>query len=124
LRALGQGRYHWHNIQVLKAIADTICSGISHCKRLRPVKKTIAFIRAGAKPTPAARATSSGLIAAAQDWELKVDLGKQLKFPENAAATTLGPDMVPISEASMQIILLELSRSMPEQGMVSKVRAH
>jgi len=46
------------------------------------VKKTIAIVRAGEKPTPAARA-SSGLLGAAQDWELKVDLGK---FPEKAAA--------------------------------------
>jgi len=51
------------------------------------------------QPTPAARATSSGLVAAAQDWEMKIDLGKQLKFPEDAAATTLRPDVVLISEA-------------------------
>jgi len=49
------------------------------------VKKTFAFVRAEEKPTPAARATSSGLLTAAQYWELKVDLGKQLKFPQNAA---------------------------------------
>jgi len=71
------------------------------------VKKTIAFVRAGEKPTPAARATSSGLLAAAQDWELKVDPGKQLKFPENATATALRPYIVLISEASKQIVLLE-----------------
>jgi len=67
---------------------DTICCGIGHCKCLCPVKKTIAFVKAGEKPTPATRATSSGLLAMAQDWELRVDLGKQLKFPEKAAATT------------------------------------
>jgi len=109
LRALGEGHYRWRHDQGLKAIADTICSGITHCKRLHSVKKTIAFVRAVEKPTPAARATSSGLLAAAQDWELKVDLGKQLKFQENAAATTLRPDMVLISEASKQIVLLELT---------------
>jgi len=72
------------------------------------VKKTIAFVRAGEKPTPAARATSSGLLAGALDWELKVDRGKHLKFPEDAAAT-LKPDMVLTSEASKQIILLQLT---------------
>ena len=45
----------------------------------------------------------------AQDWELKVDLGKQLKFLETVATTTLRPDMVLISEASKQLILLELT---------------
>jgi len=73
------------------------------------VKKTVAFVRAGETPTPAARATSSGLLAAAQDWELKVDLGKQLKFLENDAAAATRPDMVLISEASKQIVLLEFT---------------
>lgn len=35
--ALDEGRYHWHHGHVLKAIADTIWSGISHCKRLHPM---------------------------------------------------------------------------------------
>lgn len=70
------------------------------------MKKNIPLVRAGEKPTPPARATSSGLLAEAQDWELKVDLGKQL---ENAAAKTLRSGMVLISEASKQIVLLELT---------------
>ncbi|KAK0142290.1 hypothetical protein N1851_020024 [Merluccius polli] len=37
--------------------------------------------------------SSSGLLSTAQDWELKVDLGMQLKFP-NVAVTTLRPDLV------------------------------
>ena len=45
----------------------------------------------------------------AQDWGLKVDLGKQLKFPGKVAVTTLRPDMVLLSEASKQVILLELT---------------
>jgi len=57
-----KGGYRWHHEHVLKAKADTICSGINDCKRLRPVK-TITFV----KPTPANRATPSGLLAAAQD---------------------------------------------------------
>ena len=93
----------------MKAIANTISCGIGNCKHLRPVKNTIAFIRAGEKPSAAARATSLGLLATAQDWELKVDLGKQLKFPETVATTTLWPDMQLISETSKQIILLELT---------------
>jgi len=64
-RGLGEWRYHWRHDHVLKAIADTICSAISHCKR--PMKKTIAFVRAGEKPTPVVRATSSDLPSAAQD---------------------------------------------------------
>lgn len=49
--------------------------GISHCKQLSP--GIIAF-NGGASTN-----TSTQPLATAQDWELKVDLGKQLKFPEN-----------------------------------------
>ncbi|XP_067284127.1 uncharacterized protein [Pseudorasbora parva] len=108
-KALGEGRYRWRHDQVLKVIANTISCGIDHCKRLRPVKNTIAFVRAGDKPPLAARATSSGLLATARDWELKADLGKQLKFPEAVATSTLRPDMLLISETSKQIVLLELT---------------
>ncbi|KAL7871865.1 hypothetical protein SRHO_G00068480 [Serrasalmus rhombeus] len=59
--------------------------------------------------TSAARATSSGLPPTAQDWELNVDLGKQLKFPETVATTTLRLDLLLISEISKQIVLLELT---------------
>lgn len=57
-KALSEGRYYWR--QVLKAIVDHICSGISHYKLLRPVTKTIAFVRTGEKLILAARTTSSG----------------------------------------------------------------
>jgi hypothetical protein len=52
---------------------------LSHCKHLRPAKQAITFVRAGEEPTSATR-TSRGLLAAAQDWELNVDLGKPLKI--------------------------------------------
>ena len=50
-----------------------------------------------------------GLLATARDWQLKVDLGRQLKFPENIAVTTLRPDMVLVSETTRQVVLLELT---------------
>lgn len=107
-KALGKGCYCWCHDQVLKAIADTICRGINYCKRLCPGKKTITFVRVGEKLTAAASTTSSGLLATAPDWELKVDLGKQLKFTETAATTMLRPDFALISESSRQIIILKL----------------
>ncbi|XP_038154112.1 uncharacterized protein LOC119791846 [Cyprinodon tularosa] len=108
-RSLSEGRYRWRHDQVLKAIANSICSGIAHCKRLRPAKKAISFIRAGEGPPAVARVSSSGLLAMAQDWELMADLGKQLKFPENVAITSLRPDVVLTSATSKQVVLLELT---------------
>lgn len=108
-KALGEGRYRWRHDQVLKAIAGTIWAGISHSKSLRPANKTITFVRAGEKPAAVIRNTSSGLLATAHDWELKVDLGKHLKFPEAVAKTTPRPDIVLTSAVSKQVILFELT---------------
>ncbi|KAL7832499.1 hypothetical protein SRHO_G00295170 [Serrasalmus rhombeus] len=47
--------------------------------------------------------------ATASDRQLLVDLGRQLRFPDIIAATTLQPDMVMMSRAKKQVVLLELS---------------
>lgn len=82
---LGEGHYHWHHDQVLKEIAETIHNGIAHSKHLQPARQAIAFSKAGEKPQPT---VSAGLFGTAQDWQLKADLGKQLRFSEIIAATT------------------------------------
>ncbi|CAG5911049.1 unnamed protein product [Menidia menidia] len=79
-RSLYEGRYRLRHDQVLKGKANTICSGIAHCKRLRPAKKTISFIRAEEGPPAVARVSSSGLLTMALDWELMANLGKQLNL--------------------------------------------
>ena len=45
----------------------------------------------------------------ASDWQLQVDIGKQLRFPQHIAITSLRPDMVITSEASKYLIILELT---------------
>ncbi|XP_054626149.1 uncharacterized protein LOC129178189 [Dunckerocampus dactyliophorus] len=107
-RALGDGRYRWRHDQVLKTIAEAISSGLEWAKQFRPSKKAIAFVRAGDKPTPVRR-TSAGILMSARDWQLLVDLEHQLKFPSHIAVTTLRPDIVPVSESTRQIVLLELT---------------
>ncbi|XP_061902037.1 uncharacterized protein LOC133649222 [Entelurus aequoreus] len=107
-KALGDGRYRWRHDQVLRAIADTICMGINTSKRQHPTKSTIAFVRAGEKPQPSKK-TQGGLLTTARDWQLLVDLGRQLRFPDIIATTTLRPDMVLMSGTSKQVVLLELT---------------
>ncbi|KAI4881119.1 hypothetical protein NFI96_020517, partial [Prochilodus magdalenae] len=107
-KALGDGRYRWRHEQVLQAVADSICTGIINSKRQHLSKCTIAFIRAGEKPQPP-RKTQGGLLATARDWQLLVDLGRQLRFPDIIVATTLRPDMVLMSGATKQVVLLELT---------------
>lgn len=94
---------------MLRVIAEAISTGISTIKHQQPTGQSITFIRAGEKPQQL-RSQAGGLLATARDWQLKVlDLGRQLKFPENIAVTTLRPDMVLVSETTRQVVLLELT---------------
>ncbi|XP_056127556.1 uncharacterized protein LOC130105540 [Rhinichthys klamathensis goyatoka] len=107
-KALGDGRYRWRHDQILKAVADAISTGINISKQHHPTKSAIAFVRAGEKPQPP-RKTQGGVLATARDWHLLVDLGTQLRFPDTIAVTSLRPDMVLMSAASKQVVLLELT---------------
>ncbi|XP_061093280.1 uncharacterized protein LOC133125737 [Conger conger] len=107
-RALGDGRYRWRHDQVLKTIAEAISAGLLWAKQFRPSKRTIAFVRAGEQATTARR-TSAGILTSARDWQLLVDLERQLKFPSHIAATTLRPDIVLVSESTKQAVMLELT---------------
>ncbi|XP_073731592.1 uncharacterized protein [Misgurnus anguillicaudatus] len=107
-KALGDGRYRWRHDQVLKAIAEVISTGIIDSRHQRPIRQNITFVKAGEKPHQRMKQTG-GLLATAQDWQLNVDLGRQLKFPENIAVTTLRPDIVLVSEKTRQVVLLELT---------------
>ena len=93
---------------MLQVIAEVISTAISTSKYHQPTRQSIAFVRAGEKPQQH-RSQAGGLLATARDWQLKVDLGRQLKFPENIAVTTLRPDMVLVSETTRQVVLLELT---------------
>lgn len=89
-------------------MADAISTAIQDSKNQHAPKQSITFIRAGEKAQHRP-SSSGGLLATARDWQLQVDLGRQLKFPENIAATPLRPDMVLISESTKQVVLLELT---------------
>lgn len=106
-KALGDGRYRWRHDQVLRAVAESLATAINTIKgHHKP--KTIMFHRAGEKPNIQPRA-KSGLLTSATDWELDVDLGKQLKFPARITATRLRPDMIILSDSTKQLIMLELT---------------
>ena len=72
------------------------------------MKQTISFVRAGEKPKTTSK-TSSGLLNPAQDWQLTVDLGSQLNFPQHVHKTTLRPDIILVPEATKNVVLLELT---------------
>ncbi|XP_052400773.1 uncharacterized protein LOC127948384, partial [Carassius gibelio] len=107
-KALGEGRYRWRHDQVLKAIVETIATGVEWAKRFRLSKQAIAFDRAGELPKPDGK-TSAGILATARDWQLLVNLEQQLKFPNHVVITTLRPNIVLLSESTKQVVLLELT---------------
>ncbi|XP_041934289.1 LOW QUALITY PROTEIN: uncharacterized protein LOC121697073, partial [Alosa sapidissima] len=106
-KALGEGRYRWRHDQVLKAVAESIAKAITTTKNYSK-PQSIRFHRAGEKPTIQARARS-GLLTTATDWQLEVDLGKQLKIPARITTTRLRPDMIIVSDSTKQLIILELT---------------
>ncbi|XP_048863711.1 uncharacterized protein LOC125738598 [Brienomyrus brachyistius] len=105
--ALGGGRYRWRHDQVLKTVAETIATAVANNIHTRS-RRVVPFVKAGEKPRPQSIPTSS-LRSSASDWELRVDLGKQLKFPEYVISTSLRPDVVLTSVSSKQVLLLELT---------------
>ncbi|KAI2663059.1 hypothetical protein H4Q32_002088 [Labeo rohita] len=92
---------------VLKAVAESIAKAINTTKgHSKP--KTIRFHRAGEKPTIPAGGRL-GLLTTATDWQLEVDLDKQLKIPSRITSTRLRPDMIIVSKSTKQLIILELT---------------
>ncbi|TWW80087.1 hypothetical protein D4764_10G0011170 [Takifugu flavidus] len=107
-KSLADSRYRWRHDQVLKAVAESIALAISTTKHHHAPKKAISFIKAGERPRAGPQITT-GLLHTAPDWQLHVDLGKQLIFPQHIVTTSLRPDMIIISEASKYLIMLELT---------------
>ncbi|TWW53841.1 hypothetical protein D4764_0194930 [Takifugu flavidus] len=112
-KSLADGRYRWRHDQVLKAVAESIALAISTSKHHHAPKKAISFIKAGERPR-AGPQISTGLLHTATDWQLHVDLGKQLLFPQHITTTSLQPDMIITSEASKHLIMLELTERIEE----------
>ena len=50
----------------------------------------------------------SGILHESRHWDMKVDLKKQLNFPEEVARTTLRTDIVIRPKSPRRVILVEL----------------
>ncbi|XP_075904972.1 uncharacterized protein LOC142903304 [Nelusetta ayraudi] len=109
-KALGEGRYHWRHDQVLKTVAETISKAVvkNNSRKLQLGKRNSAFVRAGEQPQSQPK-PATGLLTSAVDWDLRVDLGKQLKFLDQITTTSLRPDIVLSSVSSRQVLMLELT---------------
>lgn len=105
--ALNQGRYRWRHDKVLSALADILEQ--ERQKKHQPQPRStpsIQFIREGKKPS-FSKKTKKSLLQSAPAWEMRVDLGRRLHFPQ-VVKTSLRPDLVIWSEEAKKIILIEL----------------
>lgn len=78
-------------------------------------------MKAGEKPQ-AQSILAACLLSSASDWELRVDLGRQLKFPEYVTPTSLRPDLMLTSVSSKQVLVLELTA--PWEDRMEEVNEH
>ena len=121
--ALAQGRYTWRHNQVLKVVAQGVDEKRkNYNSRGKASRKTnIAFVRPGEKNdnTTKGEVHSRSYFESAQDWEMKEDLGKQLKVPDWIVQTNLRPDIILISESTKQMGVIELTVPSEERVEVS-----
>lgn len=64
-------------------------------------------MRAGQHPDSKPK-SQTGLLGTSNDWQLRVDLGKQLRFPD-IVETTVRPDNVLVSAILKKVVILELT---------------
>lgn len=107
-KALGEGLYHWRHDQVLKSIAESINQGIRCSRYTCATARRIEFVKKGQRSQDRSKQCPAGLLSTACDWVMAVDLEGQLKIPSHLQ-TSLRPNIPLVSEASRQLVLLELT---------------
>ena len=94
-------------------IFSEIAARLDVARKKKPTGQTkptfINFVQEGGKALTNNSSTDTGLLAAARDWELLVDLKGQLKFLPDVATTTLHPDVLLLSRATKKVVLIELT---------------
>ena len=111
-KSLAEGRYRWRHDQVLKTVACCIEKAIrgpnkiSHDKG----KQSIQFVKEGSEVKSRRQSyIRKGLLQQSPDWQLMVDLGRQLRFPSDLCETSLRPDIVIRANAAKRLIIAELT---------------
>ncbi|KAJ8332759.1 hypothetical protein SKAU_G00416550 [Synaphobranchus kaupii] len=109
--ALSQGRYRWRHDAVLKKLAEVAesCRREANSRPAAPARHTIQFARAGENINAPRPSNMGRLLSPGSEWNMKVDLGRQLQFPREIAETSLRPDMVLWSVACKTVLLVELT---------------
>ena len=115
--ALTQGRYGWRHDRVLRELAEILEERRTEANRASPgtSQRTVQFVKQGGKPQNTSKNPQS-LLAAGCEWNMRADLDRQLKFPQEITATSLRPDIVLWSTSTKTVIMVELTVPW-EEGM-------
>ena len=108
--ALSQGRYKWRHDRVLKEIASTVQAKVVDNKdKVETKRKQISFVKEGQKGQKQELIENYNFLSAAQDWNVSVDLGSNLKIPTEICVTNLRPDLIIVSRKTKQMGIVELT---------------
>lgn len=108
--ALTQGRYGWRHDRVLRKLAEAPEERRTEANGSSPgtSQRTIHFVKQGGKP-PSPSKNPQSFLSAGGEWNMRADLDRQLKFPQEITATSLRPDIVLCSTAAKTFIMVELT---------------
>lgn len=117
--ALTQGRFRWRHDQVLSKLAEVLESGRVAANRAPVMTKpaVTGFVKPGSTPQPPTQKRSSTLTPG-KEWQMMIDLKKQLVFPREILTTTLRPDIVMWSSVEKRVLRIELTIPW-EEGMTT-----
>ena len=111
--ALSQGRYRWRHDQVLRKLAEVL-EGQRQGSKGSPPEDHINFVTEGGGRRNTRPRETSRPFAPNQEWEMRVDLDRQLRFPTEITTTSLRPDIVVWSSKAKAVHLIELTVPMEE----------
>ena len=121
LYSLDQKRYTWRHDSVLVNIRNKLVNVLEKFNNQKAGNQLKAskewfkacFVKSGGAKTNLSKDArdklSRSILESANDWELLVDLEKQVQFPSSIIATSLRPDVVLWSKMSRKVILIELT---------------
>ncbi|KAG1932793.1 hypothetical protein F2P79_020826 [Pimephales promelas] len=112
--ALSQGRYRWRHDQVLRKLAEVL-EECRQCSKQPPSAEdpTIFVSEGGVRRSIRSRETARPF-SPNQEWDMRVDLDKQLRFPTEITTTSLRPDIVVWSSKARSAHLIELTVPLEE----------
>ncbi|XP_077382825.1 5-azacytidine-induced protein 2 isoform X1 [Festucalex cinctus] len=119
--ALSQGRYRWRHDQVLRKLAEVLEGCRQGCKESPSAENLTSFVTEGGqrytRPRNITRPFSPG-----HEWDMRVDLNSQLRFPTEITTTSLRPDIVVWSTEAKVVHLIELT--VPAEGGIEAAFEH